>query len=132
MIANLVAVACLSLGTAFCQTFQSFLAVRALFGIAMGGVWSQAVATALENMPIRVRGLASGFLQQGYAIGYLIMAVVNLYLVPQTNQWVRYSFEICPSLKLTRRSIYSNHCSTSLQECHSSPPSSDWLYLNLK
>jgi hypothetical protein len=37
-----------------------------------------AAATALENLPAELRGLASGVLQQGYAVGYLIAAVVNL------------------------------------------------------
>jgi MFS transporter, SHS family, lactate transporter len=63
-------------------------AVRALFGIAMGGIWGQASSTALENVPPQARGLISGFLQQGYAVGYLIAAVVNLTLVPKSvHSW---------------------------------------------
>jgi MFS family permease len=37
LIANLLICAVLSLGTGFVQTFSQFLAVRSLFGIAMGG-----------------------------------------------------------------------------------------------
>ena len=48
-----------------------------IFGF-QGGVWGMASATALENLPAELRGLASGVLQQGYAVGYLIAAVVNL------------------------------------------------------
>jgi hypothetical protein len=48
------------------------------FWILQGGVWGMASATALENLPTELRGLASGILQQGYAVGYLIAAVVNL------------------------------------------------------
>lgn len=48
----------------------------------MGGVWGLAAATALENLPVEARGFISGVLQQGYAVGYLIAAVVNLKLVP--------------------------------------------------
>jgi len=51
----------------------------------MGGIWGLASATALENLPVEARGLASGILQQGYAVGYLIAAVINLYLVPNTS-----------------------------------------------
>jgi MFS transporter, SHS family, lactate transporter len=51
----------------------------------MGGVWGLASSTALENLPVEARGLASGVLQQGYAVGYLISAVLNLYLVPKTR-----------------------------------------------
>jgi MFS transporter, SHS family, lactate transporter len=85
LVGNLLLVAVLSLGTGFVQTFPQFLALRSLFGVGMGGVWGLASATALENLPVEARGLASGILQQGYAAGYLIAALVNLYLVPQHN-----------------------------------------------
>jgi len=39
LIIDLLCCGSLSLGTAFTQDFSSFLAVRALFGIAMGGIW---------------------------------------------------------------------------------------------
>jgi MFS transporter, SHS family, lactate transporter len=38
-------------------------------------------------MPVSARGLYSGILQQGYAIGYLLAAVVNLTLVADKNDW---------------------------------------------
>lgn len=52
-------------GTGFCQTYNQFLACRALFGIAMGGLYGNAAATALEDCPEEARGLMSGILQQG-------------------------------------------------------------------
>jgi len=51
----------------------------------MGGIWGLASASALENLPVEVRGIASGLIQQGYALGFLIAAVINLYLVPHTT-----------------------------------------------
>ena len=51
----------------------------------MGGIWGLTAATALENLPIEARGIASGFLQQGYAVGYLIAAIINLFLVPEVS-----------------------------------------------
>lgn len=78
-------IAVLELGSGFVETFHAFLGVRSLFGIAMGGIWGLAAATALENLPVEVRGLASGVLQQGYAVGYLLAAVINLTLVPETS-----------------------------------------------
>ncbi|KAG9220364.1 hypothetical protein PLEOSDRAFT_1089311 [Pleurotus ostreatus PC15] len=83
LIANMVLIAVLQLGAGFVQTFKQFLALRSLFGIAMGGVWGLAASTALENLPVEARGLASGVLQQGYAVGYLLAAVINLTLVPE-------------------------------------------------
>jgi SHS family lactate transporter-like MFS transporter len=35
----------LELGTGFCSTYEQFLGVRALFGIAMGGLYGNAAAT---------------------------------------------------------------------------------------
>lgn len=74
----------LELGTGFCNTYQQFLAVRALFGIAMGGLYGNAAATALEDCPERARGIVSGMLQQGYAFGYLLATVFARGLVNTT------------------------------------------------
>ncbi|KAJ6491979.1 MFS general substrate transporter [Mycena sanguinolenta] len=85
LVFNLVLVAILELGAGFVQTFQQFLALRSLFGIAMGGIWGLAASNALENLPVGIRGLASGVLQQGYAVGYLLAAVISLQLVPAVH-----------------------------------------------
>jgi SHS family lactate transporter-like MFS transporter len=50
----------------------------------MGGIWGLAASTSLENLPVEARGIASGILQQGYAVGYLLAACINLRLVPET------------------------------------------------
>ncbi|KAI3605293.1 carboxylic acid transporter [Moniliophthora roreri] len=84
LVFNLIIIAILELGAGFVQTFSQFLAVRSLFGIGMGGIWGLAASTALENLPVEARGLASGILQQGYAVGYLFAACINLRLVPST------------------------------------------------
>jgi SHS family lactate transporter-like MFS transporter len=63
------------LATGFCQTYRQFLAVRALFGFAMGGMYGNAAATALEDIPAPARGLMSGIYQSGYPIGYLLAVV---------------------------------------------------------
>ena len=81
---NLLFIA-LELGTGFCQTFRQFLACRALFGIAMGGLYGNAAATALEDLPEDARGLMSGILQQGYAFGYLLATAFARGLVNTTS-----------------------------------------------
>ncbi|OAX41420.1 carboxylic acid transporter protein [Rhizopogon vinicolor AM-OR11-026] len=83
LVANLLLCCIFELGTAFVKTFPQFLAVRALFGIAMGGIWGLSSSSALENLPVELRGLASGVLQQGYSVGYLLAAVINLTLVAE-------------------------------------------------
>ncbi len=42
----------------------------------MGGEWGVGAALALATLPAEARGVASGIIQQGYAFGYLIAAVV--------------------------------------------------------
>ncbi|MBW0461909.1 hypothetical protein O181_001624 [Austropuccinia psidii MF-1] len=84
---NILCIGILSLATSFVTTYSQFLAVRSLFGIFMGGVYGMSTATALENLPAEARGFFSGILQQGYAIGSLLAACVNLSLVDHTNNW---------------------------------------------
>jgi SHS family lactate transporter-like MFS transporter len=62
----------LVLATGFCQTYGEFLAVRALFGVAMGGIYGNAAATALEDCPEAARGLLSGMYQAGWPFGYIL------------------------------------------------------------
>ena len=60
----------------FSPNFTVLVILRALYGIAMGGEWGVGAALALETLPARARGIASGIIQQGYATGYLIAALV--------------------------------------------------------
>lgn len=64
-VVNLILFIVLELGAGFAQTFPQFLACRALYGIAMGGLYGNAAATALEDCPEEARGIVSGLLQQG-------------------------------------------------------------------
>ncbi|KAH8593438.1 carboxylic acid transporter protein-like protein [Bisporella sp. PMI_857] len=88
----------LELGTGFCNTYKQFLACRALFGIAMGGLYGNAAATALEDCPEEARGLISGMLQQGYAFGYLLATAFARGLVDTTSHGWRplFWFGACP------------------------------------
>jgi SHS family lactate transporter-like MFS transporter len=88
----------LELGTGFCNTYKQFLACRALFGVAMGGLYGNAAATALEDCPMEARGIVSGLLQQGYAFGYLLATAFARGLVGTTSHGWRplYWFAACP------------------------------------
>ncbi|KAL9003714.1 MAG: hypothetical protein Q9188_003437 [Gyalolechia gomerana] len=88
----------LELGTGFCNTYSEFLACRALFGVAMGGLYGNAAATALEDCPEEARGILSGMLQQGYAFGYLLATVFARALVDTTSHGWRplFWFGACP------------------------------------
>ncbi|KAK0715979.1 MFS transporter [Lasiosphaeris hirsuta] len=108
----------LELGTGFCQTYGQFLACRALFGIAMGGLYGNAAATAIEDLPEDTRGLMSGILQQGYAFGYLLAAAFSRGLVNTTPHGWRplFWFGACPPaliilarLALPETTVYQEH-----------------------
>jgi SHS family lactate transporter-like MFS transporter len=68
--------------TAFAPNFTVFLILRALFGIGMGGEWGLGASLAMESLPTQARGLFSGILQQGYAVGYLLAALVYWIVFP--------------------------------------------------
>ena len=61
--------------TAFSPNFTVFLILRAIFGIAMGGEWGLGAALAMESLPAARRGMFSGILQEGYAVGNLLAGV---------------------------------------------------------
>jgi SHS family lactate transporter-like MFS transporter len=97
-VANNVLFIILELGTGFCQTYKQFLACRALFGVAMGGLYGNIAATALEDCPPEARGIVSGMLQQGYAFGYLLVTAFARGLVGTTSHGWRplFWFGACP------------------------------------
>jgi SHS family lactate transporter-like MFS transporter len=68
--------------TAFAPNFATFLVLRALFGIGMGGEWGLGASLAMESLPTEARGLFSGILQQGYAFGVLLAALVYRIVFP--------------------------------------------------
>jgi len=68
--------------TAFAPNFTVFLFLRVLFGIGMGGEWGLGASLAMESLPTATRGLFSGILQQGYAVGYLLAALVYWTVFP--------------------------------------------------
>lgn len=74
LMVNVVAFSIFELASAFAPTLPVFLVCRALFGIAMGGVWGVGAALALETLPATSRGFFSGLLQEGYVIGNLLAA----------------------------------------------------------
>lgn len=63
-------------------TYGTFLALRALYGIGMGGEWGVGTALAMEAVPVARRGLLSGLLQEGYALGYLLAAAAYFFIFP--------------------------------------------------
>ena len=72
--------AVVEVATGFSRTYSTFLILRMLFGIGMGGVWGVGASLAMEQAPARLRGILSGLLQQGYALGNILAALAYLLL----------------------------------------------------
>jgi SHS family lactate transporter-like MFS transporter len=80
---NLVFYAAIEVLSGLAPSYASFLVLRALFGIGMGGEWGVGASLVMERVPARLRGVFSGLLQQGYAVGYLLAALCYLVVFPR-------------------------------------------------
>lgn len=85
LILNVLTFSAFELASAFAPSLHSFLICRALFGIAMGGVWGVGAALALETLPSTNRGFFSGLLQEGYVCGNLLVALLYWLLFPHLH-----------------------------------------------
>src|SRR5262249_56446412 len=65
------------------QNYATFVVLRALFGIGMGGEWGVGASLAMEKVPPKWRGVLSGVLQEGYAVGYLLAACCYYLVFPR-------------------------------------------------
>jgi MFS transporter, SHS family, lactate transporter len=87
---NILAYSVLELVSGFSPNMTTLLAVRALFGVAMGGEWGVGSALTMETIPASARGFVSGLLQSGYPSGYFL-ASLAVYLFYDRLGW-RYMF----------------------------------------
>ncbi|HTR55390.1 MAG TPA: MFS transporter [Kofleriaceae bacterium] len=66
----------------FAPTFGWLLVLRTLFGFGMGAEWTAGTALAMESFPPRGRRFASGLLQAGWPVGFLLAALTAYFVVP--------------------------------------------------
>ncbi len=72
---DLIFYSVVEVATGLAPNFTVFLILRALFGIGMGGEWGVGASLAMEKVPAKWRGVLSGLLQQGYALGNLLASL---------------------------------------------------------
>src|SRR5256714_9049533 len=82
---NVIFYAVISVLSGLAPSYQAFLLLRMLFGIGMVGEWGVGASLALESASPRLRGLLSGLLQEGYALGNLLSAVAFRLVYPYFN-----------------------------------------------
>jgi len=70
----------------FSTSYRMLFVLRALFGIGMGGVWAAGMPLTLEHWPAHLRGTASGMMQSGYSLGFLLSSLVFQFVYPLVNR----------------------------------------------
>lgn len=72
LMVNILSFSVIEFACAFAPSLNVLLVLRALFGVAMGGEWGVGAALAFESLPKEGRGMFSGILQEGYALGSIL------------------------------------------------------------
>jgi SHS family lactate transporter-like MFS transporter len=76
LMANVLIYSALELASGFAPNLATFLILRGLYGIAMGGEWGVGSSLTMESIPARWRGPVSGLLQAGYPSGFLLATIL--------------------------------------------------------
>ncbi len=79
-------------------SYGIFLTLRLLYGIGMGGEWGVGASLAMESVPAKWRGVLSGLLQEGYALGYLLAAGAYYLVFPHWGWRVMFFIGGLPAL----------------------------------
>jgi SHS family lactate transporter-like MFS transporter len=79
---NIMFYSVMELLSGLAPTYTIFLILRLLYGVGMGGEWGVGASLAMEAVPVRWRGILSGLLQEGYALGNLLAAVAYFTVFP--------------------------------------------------
>ena len=82
---NLATYAGVEFLSGFAPSLTALIGLRILFGVAMGGEWGLGASLMMESIPKHWRGAASGLLQAGYPVGYLMAAVLYWVAYPEIN-----------------------------------------------
>src|SRR5438477_9327077 len=82
LIADIIFYSVVEVLSGLAPNYTTFLVLRLLFGIGMGGEWGVGASLAMESVSPKWRGVLSGLLQEGYALGYLLAAIVYYAVFP--------------------------------------------------
>jgi MFS transporter, SHS family, lactate transporter len=82
LIVNILYYSLIEVLSGLAPTYRIFFFLRLLYGIGMGGEWGVGASLTMESVPTRWRGLISGLLQEGYALGFLLAAAAYRFVYP--------------------------------------------------
>ena len=98
LMANVAFYSLMEVLSGLAPSYSSFLALRALYGVGMGGTWGVGASLVLESVPPKWRGVASGLLQEGYAVGYLLAAGAFYTVFPRWGWRAMFFIGVIPAL----------------------------------
>ncbi|MCO5613818.1 hypothetical protein L7F22_068096 [Adiantum nelumboides] len=87
LVFNLFFLGGLQIASIYVNDIENFLRLRAVFGIAMGGIYGNAASNLMETAPSESRGLLGGIFQAGAAASGLTSAAINLGVGPTPISW---------------------------------------------
>jgi SHS family lactate transporter-like MFS transporter len=88
----------IAFASAFAPNLYVFIALRCLFGIAMGGEWGLGASLTMEHVRPESRGFVSGLLQTGYPTGGMIAGLVAGFLLPHFGWRACVMVSVIPAL----------------------------------
>ncbi len=82
LVVNILYYSLIEVLSGLAPNYRVFFFLRLLYGIGMGGEWGVGASLTMESIPARWRGLISGLLQEGYALGFLLAAGAYRFVYP--------------------------------------------------
>lgn len=87
-----------SAGTATSRSLGELIAWRTLIGFGLGGEWSAGAVLVAETWPAEHRGKAIGWMQAGWALGYMLAAAVTAVVLPRFGWRALFLTGLAPAL----------------------------------
>jgi MFS family permease len=84
--------------TATSQTLAQLILWRSLVGIGLGGEWAAGSVLVAETWPAEHRGKAIGLMQSGWAIGYILAALLASAILPWLGWRALFAAGVLPAL----------------------------------
>src|SRR5579863_4885309 len=100
LIINMSAFTIAGILTGLAPNYTALLVIRALFGMVMGGTWGVGASLAMEGAPTHRRGLLSGLLQEGYAAGNVLAAVLYFFFFDRLGWRLLFILSSLPAVPL--------------------------------
>ncbi len=82
LIVNILYYSLIEVLSGLAPSYKVFLILRLFYGIGMGGEWGVGASLTMESVPAKWRGILSGLLQEGYALGFLLAAAAYRFVFP--------------------------------------------------